>query len=307
VGQDKVAFSAYMSSYGFPVLDVQATLHPYRSLRGAHALRTLDDAGDFLRKRANYPLFSKPFDGMRSVGSARIESYDASLDELVLHGGRTLAVDAYLTGIARYLANGYLFQSVQHPHRRVREICGDRLASVRMVVIVGPNGPEPFRAVWKIPAGPNVADNFWRTGNLLAGIDLETGRLTRVITGVATEQVDIVEHPDSRASLVDFVIPDWAELKKLCVDAAATMPGITLQGWDVSPSERGPVLGEVNIGGDFTLPQLGNAAGMLDQRFREYLDSHHFRSASMPPWGFQALPAVRARIRAALAHARSAH
>jgi hypothetical protein len=299
---DKIAFCAFMQSYGFPVIKVQATLHPYRHLAGVRALRTVAETAHFLRHEAVYPLFSKPFDGMRSVGSARIDAYDSATDELVLYPQRRVLVNQFIGSIERYLDGGYLFQDVQHPHERVRAVCGDRLATVRMVVIVGPHGPEPFRAVWKIPAGPNVADNFWRAGNLLGGIDLATGRVTRVITGVGTQRLYVGAHPDTGAPLRDMVIPDWEALTALCLNAASTMPGITLQGWDIAPCESGPVLVEVNVGGDFTLPQLGNATGMLDDRFRAYLDARHFRPRSLPPWGFHLRP--RSRFRTAIDYLR---
>ena len=300
IALDKVAFATFMSSYGFPVLDTQATLHPYRHLTSAAVLRTLQDAAHFLRHRARYPLFSKPFDGMRSVGSARIDGYDSAADELIIHPDRRVRVDDYLAVVTPYMQGGYLFQSVQHPHADVRARCGDRLACVRFVVIMGPDGPEPFRAVWKIPAGPNVADNFWRTGNLLAGIDLATGRVTRVMRGVGTEREEVSVHPDTGVSLTNAVVPDWEALKSLCLDAASTIPGITLQGWDIAPSDHGPVLVEVNVGGDFTLPQLGTGTGMLDDRFRKYLDEHSFQPMAMPPWGFHVWASARSRIATAL-------
>ena len=296
IALDKVAFCSFMSSYGFPVLDVQATLHPYRQLASAAALKTRADAANFLRHEARYPLFTKPFDGMRSVGSARINAYDCATDELVVHPDRRVPIEEYLEVVSRYVQSGYLFQSLQHPHDNVRAMCGDRLACVRLVVLVGPGGPEPFRAVWKIPAGANVADNFWRDGNLLAGIDLDTGRVTRVIRGVGTEREDITTHPETGVSFLRREVPDWQQLKSLCLGAASTIPGISVQGWDVAPSQQGPVLVEVNVGGDFTLPQLGTATGMLDDRFRKFLEEHSFQPMKMPPWGFHLWPALRSRI-----------
>jgi hypothetical protein len=45
-----------------------------------------------------------------------------------------------------------------------------------------------------------------------------------------------------------------------------------MQAWDIALAERGPVLVEVNIGGDFNLPQLAHAKGLMDERFRAFLD-----------------------------------
>jgi hypothetical protein len=54
--------------------------------------------------------------------------------------------------------------------------------------------------------------------------------------------------------------------------SARASPGLRMQAWDVAPTERGPVLVEVNIGGDFNLPQLAHATGLMDERFRAFLD-----------------------------------
>jgi 2-phospho-L-lactate transferase/gluconeogenesis factor (CofD/UPF0052 family) len=47
--------------------------------------------------------------------------------------------------------------------------------TVRVIVILEDGRPEILHTIWKIPAAGNVADNFWRPGNLLADIDAATG------------------------------------------------------------------------------------------------------------------------------------
>ena len=54
-----------------------------------------------------------------------------------------------------------------------------------MFVLVDDAGPVLLRASWKIPSGETVADNFWRSGNMLAGIDVETGKIIRVLRRTA--------------------------------------------------------------------------------------------------------------------------
>lgn len=295
ISRDKLLFAALMAVHGFPLLNTQAVLHRFRVVPNAQPLRSLGDAAHFLRHEARFPLFTKPVKGMRSAGSARIDGYDAYTDELLLVPGHRVRVDAYLASVERYFDEGYLFQDVQHPHERIRALCGDRLATVRVVMMVGPDGGVPFRAMWKVPAGPNVADNFWRAGNILCGLDPATGRVTRAISGTGTDQVDVANHPDTGVAIKDFVIPHWDELLGMCRDASSVIPGITLQGWDVCITDDGPLLVEVNVGGDFTLPQLGHAKGMLDERFKVYLDAHGFRP-SRPAWGLEMMQSLRRHL-----------
>jgi hypothetical protein len=288
-----------MHSYGFPIPQVSATLHPFRELAGAQALRTREDLHAYLREPGHYPLFCKPFDGMRSVGSARIDAYDPARDEITVYPQRRVPTSRFADAVWKYSNDGYLFQQVQHPSPAVEALCGDRLASVRLVVLVRKSGPEVFRAVWKVPTGVHVADNYWRS-NLLCGIDVARGTVTSAMTGAGTDRVRVDRHPDTGTALAGMEIPDWDALQRACLSAAATMPGVTMQGWDVAPCRQGPVLIEVDIGGDFTLPQLGNERGMLDDQFRAYLAEHHF---SATPSFDRYAHHVKANVRAPIASA----
>ena len=60
-------------------------------------------------------------------------------------------------------------------------------------------GPKIIRACWKIPAGVNMADNYWRAGNLLAQIDMHSGRVLRVSSGAGLDVRCHDAHPDTDA------------------------------------------------------------------------------------------------------------
>ncbi|HEX5437006.1 MAG TPA: sugar-transfer associated ATP-grasp domain-containing protein [Gemmatimonadaceae bacterium] len=268
---DKLVFHALMREHDLPVPSIRATYHPYRTLCDATSLRTKAELAAYLREGAECPFFSKPFDGMYSVGSARVEGRDPASGELVTYSGVRCSVEEFADALDPYASRGYLFQEVKHPHERIADICGDRLATMRVVVMVGSDGPELYRAVWKIPAGANASDNFWRPGNLLAGIDTNTGTVVRVVTGTGPAQVKMERHPDTGTAMVGFVMPHWEQVKALCLRAATVLYGLTLQAWDVAVCQEGPVLIEANVGGDFNLPQIATGAGLLDERFERYL------------------------------------
>ena len=67
-------------------------------------------------------------------------------------------------------------------------------------------------------------------------------------------------------------MPDWPALTALGLEAATVFPGLRMQAWDIALTDRGPVLVEVNIGGDFNLPQLAHDQGLMDERFRAFLE-----------------------------------
>jgi hypothetical protein len=130
-----------------------------------------------------------------------------------------------------------------------------------------------LHALWKIPVGDHPADNFWRPGNLLAGLEAASGRVTRVIQGVGPERRELESHPDTGGRLQDLILPEWPALVALGLRAATALPGLRMQAWDIALTDRGPVLVEANIGGDFNLPQLAHGKGLMDERFGAFLSA----------------------------------
>jgi hypothetical protein len=267
---DKILFQVLMQAYGFPMPRIIATYHAQRSAPGAAALRDAQELALFLRS-GSYPLFGKPVYGMFSLGSIRLESYDADRDAVVLHDGTFATVTTLVKELSQYAQRGYLFQEVKHPAGPILSACGDRIACARIVILVGASEPEIFRALWKVPAASNIADNFWRPGNLLAALDVGTGRLTRVVCGAGLEQREVELHPDSGVGLIGMHLPHWQEVKALSLSGARVLSGLSMQAWDIALCPEGPVVLEVNVGGDFNLPQLAAARGLLDQRFSKFL------------------------------------
>jgi len=272
VVHDKLIFQSVMRAHGMRMPPIAAVFHPYRFVPAAAALRTADELRAFLRSHASYPVFGKPVDGMYSLGSIRLDGYDAVDDVVLSSSGEVARVDALVEELAPYATRGYLFQQVEHPEERVRAICGDRIATVRFVTLRGPGGPEIFRTLWKVPVKPNVADNFWRQGNILAALDPVTGEVVRAVSGTGPSQRELTRHPDTGAALVGFRIPWWSEARELCLVAARVVSGLAMQAWDIALCSEGPTIIEANVGGDFNLPQIATGNGLLDNRFARFLE-----------------------------------
>jgi hypothetical protein len=293
---DKIAFTGLMQSYGFAVPRILGVFHPFRRAPAAMSLPNQDHLRAFLRNGANYPLFCKPNDGIHSVATARLDSYDAASDEVVAHDGQRCHVDAFVGDVSRYLKRAYLFQEVKRPHDRIAAVCGDRIGTARIITLLEADKPELFETLWKIPAGTNLADNFWRRGNLVAAVDRETGRITRVVTGVGHDQREVERHPDTGAVIPGFVLPEWDRATQLVLAASTTLPGIRMQAWDVAICSDGPALIEVNIGGDFILPQVATGRGILNARFRRLLADLGYTHRA--PWvSLRLQNAVRRRLK----------
>ena len=271
VAHDKLVFYGLAAGLGFRVPRLQALYHPYRRFGQTPVLRDRDALKRFLRSEASYPFFGKPVKGMFSVAVASATRYEPDSDQILLSDQGWVGVESLAAQLGPYLKEGYLFQERLQPHEQLREICGDHLSTVRMMLLVEEDGPSLLHSLWKITAGDNIADNFWRPGNLLASLDADSGRVRRVIQGTGLDQVECETHPDSGRPLLGTTLPDWPKLKSLCLAGAASLPGLTMQAWDIALCPEGPLMVEVNIGGDFNLPQLATGRGLLDGAFADFL------------------------------------
>jgi hypothetical protein len=276
---NKIAMASYLAAYGFPTIPALAVYCPNLGTAAAHVARNADELRRVLADEANYPMFGKPAEGLQSLGSAGLRRYSPQSGCLETTDGRVVALDAFVADIVRHYADGYVFQKFASPHAAIRALCGDRLPTIRMVTLNLDGGPKVFRACWKIPAGGNVADNYWRDGNLLAQIDLAHGTVRRVLSGAGLGLAHHIVHPDTKIHMIGFQIPHWDAMVATVVEAARLMRHVPLIGWDVAALDSGLVIVEMNERPDFFLPQLADARGVLDAELTDFLAVQKRRSA----------------------------
>jgi hypothetical protein len=277
VADDKLIAQATLSTAGMTALpDIIGVVHPTRRLARAAALRSVDDVVGFLRDPSQYPLVAKPIDGVFSVGVIHAVSLDPASDMLHTVTGATLPIPAIAARILDY-RGGYLIQRALLPPTELGHMSGGRLCTVRVLVLLTDAGPVIHRAALKIPIRANEADNYWREGNRLGAIDLSTGEVTRVMTGKATSLRRDPIHPDTGYAIEGVVIPDWNDFRSLVIRASPLFPGIRTQSWDVAITDHGPVLLELNWGGDLYLHQIAHGIGVLDDAYCAHLRACGFQ------------------------------
>jgi len=268
---NKIAANALFAAYGFSTIPTVAVFSEQLGKPASTLLHSAEELRAFLTRGEIYPLFGKPIDGLQSLGSASLDRYDAGRRCLVSASGREIPLDSFIADLRAHYADGYLFQKRVSPHAAVRAICGDRLATVRLLTIWVEGEPRLLRACWKIPGGSNAADNFWRPGNLLAQLDIDTGRIGRVVRGTGTGLEELTHHPDTGAPLVGTEVPNWRQLTETALEGARLLKHVALIGWDIAPVDEGALLVELNQTPDFLLPQLADRRGMLDSTFTAFL------------------------------------
>lgn len=277
IAHDKLVFQAVLQGLGLPVPSLLAVYNPARTVGLALQARDEEGLATLLERDLIGPLFAKPIDGMYSLGTVAIDRLEGT-PGLFRANGHTVATGDLVRYFALRRDQGYLFQERLRVHPRLAGLIGDRLSTVRVLILVdGQGGAEAVSAVAKLPAGTQVADNYWRADNLLAAVELETGTLIRAINGWGAGLRVVETHPDTGARLAGASLPAYDHAIALARQAAAAFPAIRTQSWDVALTDKGPVLMELNFGGDLNLHQLAHGRGVLTARYREHLADCGYR------------------------------
>lgn len=263
---NKVAMSRYLSAHGFPTIGFQALYVEDVSWPSAAMLTNPAALCDFMANRAEYPVFCKPTDGDQSLGSIVVRGLSDDKRAMEVNDGRWMRLEDFAQFVGRTYPRGYLIQSCVRPAAALAPITGGALATCRVLTIFDDGKATVLRACLKLPTNGNVADNYWRPGNMLAGLDLETGAVRSASQGVGLDLVDVDLGSAHGGLLSPLSVPDWSQLLDLAKAGQSLMRAMPLLGWDIAPTESGPVIVEMNVAPDTLLNQLADRQGWLDPR-----------------------------------------
>jgi hypothetical protein len=164
--------------------------------------------------------------------------------------------------------SGWLLQERVRSHSGLAPIGGELgLGTVRINTALTPEGPEIVFVFGKIMGSTNLVDNFsgGKFGNMLARLDKESGRITRVAGRRAGQRFllePVVEHPVTGAPLVGFQMPLWDEAIALAKRVATAFPEAPLVGADVAITDEGPLVIEVQSDWDANGAELALGHGL---------------------------------------------
>jgi len=273
---DKLLFYSALHGFGLPHPEISAVTHPVGRHSGlAPCFSSAELLADFLRSGIGYPFFSKPIFGSFGSGAYKATGYDAGRDEIVLAKDERIPVSEFCrtmlepTKRRNKSLSGNIIQQALQPHPQIEEMCGSNISGVRVVLLMEGTKPRILAAVWKITTGENYVDNFseGKFGNMLGNVDVADGTVLRVQRGIGLGMDEDSRHPDTNKNLESFVLPDWPELREICLAAATIAPGLRFQHWDVALTDQGPMLLELNVHGSLDLVQLASRTGIF-----RYLD-----------------------------------
>jgi hypothetical protein len=273
VASDKLLTYGILSSFGVVIPKTHAVCHSFREHDNCRSLKTVPELESYLRDEAPYPIVAKPVHGVFSRDVCLLERYDPRSDTVVL-AEEVAARPEHLARRFLSLGAGYLLQEQIRPHVEIRERIGERICTLRVIIMLDGNEPRLILATWKINIGDNVADNYWREGNLLAELDQVTGVVLRCMTGLGPKYRLVESHPRSGKLLIGFQVPHYAAAINLVMHACRPFPGLPIQAWDIAITDDGPVPLEVNAVGSLFIPQLVNQKGLWNGDFRRFIEQY---------------------------------
>jgi len=265
---DKLEFSMKMSNAGLRTPKILAVFNEDNiPISSVNQLSTTDEASTFLRMKNIYPVFIKPVHGTYGRGGFSAITVCTSNSTLKIGDGSQRSISEVIDQFKQKWAKGYIIQELLTPHSEVVSLIGQRLSSLRVIVILTHGKPHIFRAVWKLTAGRNMSDNFMhgKLGNLIANVNPENGNVTNVTGMRDGKMVPMNTHPDTGANLTGISVPLWTDVVEYCKQSSSLFPGLKMQHWDIAICPEGPIALEVNVEGSVDLHQLASRKGIYDE------------------------------------------
>jgi len=248
LASDRLASNIYLSAHGLPTQPILAIYRQGLATPGLNLIRTREELRAFLESRPGLAMIAQPIEGgapRRLFGPGRDPAADtASLLSEVRDAGHA----------------SWLLQPRLAPHPDAASD-GERLSPVRLLIANGDYGPIALRAIWRLGGRDDI----------VARLDLEGGTVLSIFPANAPHRV--------QAAPRGFSVPDWPLLKATAIEAARLMGQFGLLGWDVAPTDEGPVILGLDPTPDVALHQLADRQGLLDPWFLDFVSERRHLAA----------------------------
>lgn len=264
---NKVLYTSLLDKFGLATTTLQAVVSSTHGFGQLKTLRSTEEIETFLLNEAKYPLFGKPVEGSKSIGTALFSSIDLEAQTILLGNGNKTTVSDLAKEIFMGFSGGYVFQAAVVQHDAVNAVIGTAIGTVRVVTVMQDGVPLVLYTVWKIPAPDAMSDNFWQSGSMIAEVEVSSGQIKQVRRGTGMNVEQIESHPVSKSKLAGFVLPHWQDILTLAQNCHRLTPENGILGWDIAITPDGPLVIECNTSPFHTLYQMATGQGILNDAF----------------------------------------
>ena len=262
--EDKWISSSILRSAGVAVPDAVAVIDQATRLYGpVPRLDTPSALRTFLLGET-LPLFGKVLRGVASLGAFRIEGADET--HVFLTGHEPMTYEDFLED--QVGEHPYILQRIVRNHSFFDDL-STGTSTIRMCTFARDDGIFVPFVVLKLATGDNVADNFWRTDNVICDVDPLTGTIRSVVTQSGVDLAYHDKHPVTGAPLIGETLPMWSQVLEATEKAGLAFAPVRYQSLDIALTDEGPVVVEINTGGAWDLPQMATGRGFLTDEVRD--------------------------------------
>lgn len=165
-------------------------------------------------------------------GSLWLESWD----------GKTLRLEEIVKQIP------LLFEKKVRQTEQLNAINSSSTNTIRFWTTLHPGGKVVvINAVIKFGRSFACVDNCGHGGNIDAVVDLETGKMHRVMNFLGYRKMTpVTRHPDSKERIEGVVIENWAEIIEQLKGFHRRIPFLKVIAWDIAITDKGAVAIEIN-------------------------------------------------------------
>jgi len=256
--EDKLHYSQMLREHGLSSIKDIAVINRY----GISALNSDTNSAYDLPP---IDMIVKPNSGEQADGIIRLE-WLGNGNYYCSNGNQYSKAEMhkYLQGLA---TNGqHIIQPRLFNHSGIADLTTKGFSTCRIITGITPtNDIEVVLAVFKMPTGESVVDNF-SSGGIASPVNISTAELG---VAVSMENIGIQygRHPDTGAKITDRQLPFWPETLALVKSAHAITKGLVFLGWDVGITDDGPVILEANGRMGWSLAQRPSMQGLGSTRF----------------------------------------
>ncbi|WP_332671502.1 sugar-transfer associated ATP-grasp domain-containing protein [Aromatoleum sp.] len=267
IADNKLLFHRHCVRNGLPTIpmlclvtdDADLATHGAQRVRDATQLRTALQA-------APGEMFVKTMAGTYGEGAFVLRREG----DLFSFAGRTGSPDALFRYLIENLGDeqGWILQPRARSHESLRGVVSpNALATVRAVTQMRGDRAELLIADLKITVGDSVTDNFskGKSGNLLAGIDVASGRLGAAWGSIRKDwpvMTPFANHPETGCRIEGYELPFWRDLVDVALRAQESVPQLRSLGWDIAATTDGIMLVEANSTYDVSILQVAHQRGL---------------------------------------------